>query len=793
VNASHEWLAAFAPTGLDPAGVRDALTARVATVDDLVPLRADLAGIVVARVLEAAPHPDSDHLWVTRVDVGGSEMLDVVCGAPNVVAGALYPFAPVGAVLPGGLRIERRRIRGATSNGMLCSARELGLGTDHAGIMELVTDHKPGARFLDAFPAGDVRFVVDVLPNRPDLLSHEGLGRELAAHAGVPLRRPPELEVAPVSLEFVVAADRVADTPAPVRVVAGAGCERYIGVVIRGVTVRASPDWLVQRLQAIGSRSINNVVDATNYMLHAFGHPMHAFDLGRLAGGEIVVRESRPAERIRTLDGVERALPHGTTVIADAERAQAVAGVIGGAESEVTEATRDVLLEVAVFDPRAVRRARRALGISTDASYRFERGVDALQAERRALDATALIIALAGGTAERRAASVGAPPVPPACVPLRVSRIATVLGEPLPAAHCAALLETIGFVVSAGNGVLHVTPPSWRRDVREEADVLEEVARLHGYDAFSDVLRPFRVGTTGDAAAHTVTARVRDALIQAGLYEVRPIPFVADAGPGGVRLRNPLADSEAMLRQDLLSTLVPRAEYNFARHERDVRLFEIGVAFSARVDSPVPQERTLAAAVITGDRFPAHFTEPRPPQVDLWDARWLAEVTARAAYGAGRVELRPRPEGEQWDILVDGVARGHAGPLTVDAPVWARPVFGIELDLTAAFSERTPQPRFHALPTTPAAEFDLALVVPATVTASDVDGCIRRAAGELLEQLVPFDEFRGAGLPEGTRSVAWRLTLRHSERTLRDKEIEGRRARILRALDEELGVRPRAS
>ena len=794
MNASYDWLRDFTDIALTPTELRDVITARAATVDDVVPLRADLGDIVVARVVEAGPHPDSDHLSVTKVDAGTGELLDVVCGAPNVKAGEKYPFAPVGATLPGGLKIERRKIRGQSSTGMLCSARELGLGSDHAGILTLDTDAAPGTPFLRAYPAGDTRLVIDVLPNRPDLLAHEGVAREIAAYTGNALRRPmPDgMTVPDAKTPFV----QHSGTTSGVRVSVDAttGTPLYVAVIVRGVRVASSPQWLVQRLEGAGVRSINNIVDVTNYMLHGFGQPMHAFDLAKLAGPAIEVRHARAGERIVTLDGVERTLQPTMTVIADAERAQAIAGVIGGDESAVSETTTDILLEVAVFDPRSVRRTRRALGVSTDASYRFERAMDSAASEELARYAAGLIVALAGGTTDG-AMAVGNPAPPHAPVRVSLVRLARLLGERVGAEECTRLLSAIGFhVTSDGDDAIVVQPPSWRADVMLEADVAEEIARLRGYDSLPTELRPFRVGTAPDAPSYIVTRRVTDALVRCGLLEVRPMPFVSDTGDHVVRVTNPLAESEANLRTSVLQTLARRVEYNFAHMTRSIRIFEVGVVFARDPEGgPLPVERTVAAAAITGDRHPAHFADAKPAAVDIWDARWIAERAAAAAYGEGRIAFDAEQEGGGWRLTLDGEVVGVVQPLAVDAPVWAAPVYGVELDLTPAFGATLAAPAYRALPSTPAAEFDLALLMPAGATAADVRRVVTRAAGELLESLVPFDEFRGAGLPDGFRSVAWRLTFRHPERTLREKEIEGRRGAILRALESELGVRPRAS
>ena len=421
MNASVEWLSAFVESGLTAESLRDLLTARVATVDAVERVGADLSGIVVARVLAAAPHPDSDHLWVTQVDAGGAEPLQVICGAPNVEAGVLYPFAPVGTTMPNGMKIERRKIRGELSNGMLCSARELDLGGDHEGILALTVEAAPGTRLTDAMPVGDARLVVDVSPSRPDLLCHLGLAREIAAATGVALRTP----AMPVDQSVYVAAPRRVNgsgTAADVRVtVDDAGdCPAYLGIVIRGVQVGPSPGWLVNRLAAAGVRSVSNVVDATNYMLLGFGQPMHAFDVARLGGGEVHVRRARDGEGIRTLDGVERHLDSSMLIIADAERPQAVAGVIGGHDSQVSAETTDLFLEVAAFDPVGVRRTRRALGVATDASHRFERLVPATSPLETYAIAIRLLMAVAGGKVDGSAVLVGPLPVAPSPIRLPV-------------------------------------------------------------------------------------------------------------------------------------------------------------------------------------------------------------------------------------------------------------------------------------------------------------------------------------------------------------------------------------
>src|SRR3954471_16663757 len=473
MNASYDWLKTFVSFDLSPTQLRDLLTARCATVDDVVQLRADLNDVVIARVVEAGPHPNSDHLWLTKVDAGAGTLLDVVCGAANVTANTLYPFAPVGAALPGGLKIEKRKIRGETSEGMLCSARELGLGQDHEGIMPLSVSAQPGSKFLDAMPVGDTRLVIDVLPNRPDLLSHEGLAREIAAATGGSVTRPEIAEEKP----FVVRTHTVKATSGKVGDVTVKledtdGCMRYAGAVITGLKVGPSPDWLVQRLQSVGSRSINNVVDVTNYMLLGFGQPMHAFDLDKIARDTVVVRKTRGEELIKTLDGVDRTLPPGAVVIGDAERAQAIAGVIGGSGSEVSEGTTEIFLEGAAFNPARIRATRRKLGISTDASYRFERGVDVDAIPGLVDYAVRLILSVAGGIPQGSPIDLYPLPKRPQPVSLKLARVNRLLGESVDIGEVEKNLRSVGFrIAPEAKEVIKVTPPSWRHDVKADVDL----------------------------------------------------------------------------------------------------------------------------------------------------------------------------------------------------------------------------------------------------------------------------------------------------------------------------------
>ncbi|HMI57820.1 MAG TPA: phenylalanine--tRNA ligase subunit beta, partial [Gemmatimonadaceae bacterium] len=537
----------------------------------------------------------------------------------------------------------------------------------------------------------------------------------------------------------------------------------------------------------------------------------HAFDASLLGGSAIVVRRAHAGETLRTLDGVDRKLDPSMTVIADATKAQAVAGVMGGSTSEVSDGTRDIFLEVAYFDPANTRRTRRKLQLSTDASYRYERGIDIGGIPRALERAAQLLIAVAGGSVEGAPIDLYPAPKPPLSIPLDSARAARLLGDAVPEADIAKLLAPVGFTVSAfASGRAQVTVPTWRPDVTQMVDLFEEIARLRGYDSFSTELRPFRRGTVPDSPLYLLTRRVRETCVSAGLLEALSMPFVRGTDDTHVRLANPMAEDEGYLRRDLLETLAKRAEHNLAQKHRDVRLFEIGSVFMPKA-SGLPREEMRAAAVVLGHRHPPHWSEPTAPDFDEWDAKALGQLIATSAGSDAQVELRVRGDGDVlWDIAIDGDVRGTVRRLALDAPVWAPAAFGVELTLARTASDPIAPPgqskhqstasvasaskfRFRPFPSTPSTFVDIAVLVPNDLEASRVESVIRASSGELLESLDLLSEYRGAGIAEGYRSVAWRLTFRHPERTLRDKEVAGRRDKVLKSLEGELGVRQRTS
>ncbi len=805
MKVSYRWVRDVAPgIGLGPAEAMERLALRGAPVEEVVDLAEGLKDIVIGRVLEAARHPNADRLTLCRV-AGADGEVPVVCGAPVVRVGAYYPFAPVGAVLPGGFRIGKRKIRGQYSQGMLCSERELGLGTDHEGIMLLEGEHETGAPFAASVGLDDVRMDVEVTPNRGDLLSHVGIARELhpEGQGGIALPPFPEGGEA-LAASFVRGNGEASSAGCRIHIEDPDLCSRYLGAVIRGVTVGASPRWLADRLRAAGARPINNVVDATNYVMLELGQPLHAFDLDRLADATVVVGCARPGESLVTLDDEPRAITPDMLMIRDARSPVAIAGVMGGRDSEVSGQTSDILLECALFEPKQVRATRRALGMSTDASYRFERGVDPVAMETAVLRAVSLILATAGGTLDGEIIDAHPAPWTPPVVRVRPSRVSHVLGVDFTGDEISRLLVPLGYAVDdAGDDPLAVTVPGHRSyDTLREVDLIEEVARTHGYDAFPAEMSAARPGTVPDDPLFQLEDRLRARLAANGISEAQT-PALGPERHGDVALLNPMSRDEGYLRRDRLPGLLTHVERNMSRGVRHVRLFEIGTAFAPSHDGP-PHESARVAVVLTGGRTPPHWSSGGEA-FDVHDIAGVLDVIAGEAFaGAGVVpgaSVVPAAEpmrlfvpGRSYELVADGGRvvgwGGEVRPELVDLPPWAGAVVGAEVVLPAVPSPR-PDVTARDLPDQPAVQRDLAFLVPGGTAAGDVLDAARKAAGGLLESGDVFDVYEGDDLPAGTRSVALRLRFRARGRTLTDREVDRACGRVLRTVKEKTGVEPR--
>ena len=813
----YRWVKEFTDLALSAADAADRLVnagIEVASVTPLAP--AGLAGVVVGEIEAIERELGESHghrLLLCRVSTG-RERFSLICGAPNTKVGARAAFAPPGAVLPGGRRITATKIRGVESQGMLCSERELGLGDEHeAGILLLDADARLGQDLITLLGLDDHVLEVEVTPNRPDCLSVLGVARELAALTGARLTPPkpaPKESGAPVT------------TLVRVRIEAPDLCHRFTARVLGGVTVGPSPAWLRARLRAIGLRPISNVVDVTNYVLWELGHPLHAFDCDTVSQATIVVRRAGKGERFTTLDGQARVLDDSMLVIADPRRAVGLAGVMGGADTEVTDRTTRVLLESAWFHPVSIRRTSRALGLRTDAAYRFERGADIEALVVASARAAELIAELAGGAIARGMVDVYPRRRKRVRVRLRLARLKRVLGVAPPATRARRILGGLGLPTRVRGAVLDVVVPSFRRDLAMEDDLVEEVIRVWGYDKLPSL------GTHGASAATTgalpiemraaLTAAlrqaqtVRRALVGAGLSEAITHAFgdparaalfrAADAGEP-LRLLNPLAQDASVLRSHPLEGLLGAVSVNVRRQQPDVALFELCKTYEAARGAGRPDPATVeprwVAITLTGRRTTPAWHTPDAP-ADVYDAKGLAEHVLAALGIAARPGEAPRLGGFEPDChaaLVNdaGAVVAEFGEVAarvrvaygVDTPVFAA---AVALDVAAATA--APPLVYQALPRFPAVQRDLAFVLGAgqALTAAEIEVELLREAGPLLRHLTLFDVFR---FPDGRRSLAWRLTFQAEDRTLTDDEVNRIQERVTRRATETLGIALRSA
>ncbi len=793
----YRWLREFVESEATPQTVAERLTMAGIEVASLTPLVTGLSGAMVGEITAVAPHAAGGALTVCKVSTG-AERFSVVCGAPNVRAGARAAFAPPGAVLPGGRRIETAVIKGVTSQGMLCSEAELGIGEDASTILLLGADAALGTDLVAALGLDDAVLEVEITPNRPDCLSVFGIAREAAALTRGRLTPPPTA---------VTEHEPAAATLASVTIDDAELCPRYAARVITEVRVEASPAWLAQRLRAAGLRPINNVVDVTNYVLWELGHPLHAFDFDRLEERRIVVRRARPGEGFVTLDGQARTLGESMLVIADARRAVGVAGVMGGANTEVSGATRTVLLESAYFKPASIRRTARALGLSTEASYRFERGAD-IEGLRDALDRAARLIAeLAGGRVARGVLDVYPRPRPRVELTLRLERVRRVLGACPAKPVVREILEGLGFPLEERDGRFAVAVPSFRRDVSLEDDLVEEIARVWGYGEIPSTL-PSGTMTLTRRPRHVVAQdTVRRTLAGAGWQEAVTLSLIDPAhlahlglapdDPRIVTLQNPLAADRSVLRPTLLFGLLEALATNVHRQALDARLFEIGRVFEAQGPGKLALEDTRVGIVLTGLRAPRSWFAGKV-RADVFDVRGAVETVVEAL-GRGEIAVGPTDvpyleEGRGATVVVQESPVGVLGELhpavqrAFDLPA---PVFFAELSLDRL--EAIPgRPIAHRpLPRFPAVQRDLAVVLPASVPAVEVSRAIQAIPNPWLKRVVLFDVYTGEQVGAGRKSLACSLLYQAEDRTLTDAEVNAMHAEVVRRLVQTLGAEVR--
>jgi phenylalanyl-tRNA synthetase beta chain len=757
-----------------------------------------LRQLLVAQIKESKPHPNADKLSVTRVDIGSGTLLQIVCGAKNYKVGDKVPLAKVGIELPNGVTIAQSSIRGIESFGMLCSEKELGLSEDASGLMILDPRAPVGASLAEVLGADDAVLEVDVTPNRPDALSHLGIAREVAVLNRGAVRAP---------IIKLVESSRLTSEAIRIRIEEPARCPRYAGRVVENVAIAPSPPWLANRLKACGVRAINNVVDVTNYVMLEYGKPLHAFDLDDVAGSEIIVRLARPGEKLVTLDGKERTLHPEDLLICDRDKSVALAGVMGGGDSEVSANSRRILLESAHFEPTGIRRTAKRQGLHTESSHRFERGMD-INAVGIALDrAAALIAELGKGNVLKGRADVYPRPPAPKVVRLRYPRVSELLGTQVEENESHRILEALGFkrAGTSAPGAADYEVPSFRVDVEREEDLIEEVARIRGYDEIPNTMpRGVTEPLSPEPVALQVERRIRAAMIGAGFDEVinyslvSPQQLAALDAPAGIAIKNPLTVEQSVMRTTLQASLLQNLELNLRHQAQSIRLFELGRIYlpdpeGGKGSRPVALELLHLGGLLFGNREKRGWTS-KETGVDFYDAKGAVEcVFARLGIRESQFVsvdhpyLHPRASAA---IRIRARRVGFCGELHPKiAKRMALPasIYLFELNVETLYGVTNLVPEFQPIGRFPAVLRDLAVVVPIALQNQEVRRVILEVGGPLVEDAVVFDVYVGKPIPEGSKNVAYAIRYRSAERTLTDSEVNDAHQRIISEVQRRLG------
>jgi phenylalanyl-tRNA synthetase beta chain len=784
MRISIQWLSEWLGTAPEPRELAARLTMAGLEIEAVEPAAPPLEGVVVGEILEREKHPDADTLSVCKVSTG-AETVQIVCGAANARAGLKAPLATIGAKLPGGMEIRKARLRGLESFGMLCSARELGLSEDASGLMELPIETVTGAAISEALGLDDTILEVNLTPNRGDCMSVLGVAREAALQSGSALRGPALAPVQPQS-----------DERFPVELEPGAGCARFAARVIRGMRPDAqAPLWMRERLRRAGLRPISAVVDVTNYVMLELGQPMHAYDLGELDGG-IVVRRARAGETLKLLDAREVELDETVMVIADHAKPLALAGVMGGEYSGISSSTSDVLLEVAFFLPDAVAGRGRRYGIVTDASQRFERGVDPSLQERAIERATQLMIECAGGVPGPVVVTELRDELPrPAAVTFRPDRARRVIGAAVADDAIATIFERLGMVVSRGESAWQVRCPPWRFDIAIEEDLIEEVARVYGFDHIPESDPLVRASMPAQSETRVAEETASDLLVQRGYHEAITYSFVDPAlqamfcpGEAALELANPIAADLAAMRISLWPGLAKALVENQRRQQPRVRLFEIGRRFS--LSDGTLTEVPVIAGLAAGAAMPEQWGI-RAEAVDFFDVKSDVEALLRATGATAEFRFVPDRHpalhpGQTTRILRDDRAVGWLGRLHPELErrldlTYSALVF--EIETQSGLAAVVPQHR--GISRFPAVRRDIAIVVDESVPVQALLDRVRASAGALLTDLVVFDVYRGTGITPGRKSIAIGLNLQDISRTLTDLDTDAVVAQVVTDLERE--------
>ncbi len=788
---SKSWLDEWVNTGLSTEALAEQITMAGLEVDGIEPVAGDFSQVIVGEVIECGQHPDADKLRVTKINVGGDELLDIVCGAPNCRQGLKVAVAVVGAVLPGDFKIKKAKLRGQPSHGMLCSYSELGIDIESDGIIELPADAPIGTDVRDYLSLNDVTIEVDLTPNRADCLSMAGLAREVGVLNNQDVAWP-EIAAVPATID-----DRL-----DIRLDAPAACPRYLGRVVKNINVKAeTPQWMQEKLRRSGIRSIDPVVDITNFVLLEWGQPMHAFDLNTLNGG-IRVRMAEQGEKLTLLDGNEVTLNADTLVIADSERPVAMAGIFGGEATGVTDTTRDVLLECAFFSPLAITGRARSYGLHTDSSHRYERGVD-YQLQHKVMErATALLLEICGGEAGSVIEAVAEDKLPQAAtVALRHDKLNRLIGIDIDAAQVTEMLTRLGLDVTTTAEGWSVVVPSYRFDIAIEEDLVEEVARIYGYNQIPDVAPRANLSMSSHREAQLPLNRLKDALVDLGYQEAITYSFVDPEqqqllfpGAEHMVLPNPIAADMSAMRLSLWPGLIQAAVYNQNRQQSRLRLFEQGLIFvpDDTAENGVRQTPVLAGLVL-GAVVDEHWSMSSQA-ADFFDLKGdveslLALSADELTFSVERAELSALHPGQSARLLRNGRPVGQFGalhPSLLKKMGLKSQAYLFEIELAALTERRVPEAvdisRF------PANRRDLALVVDQNLAAADILDLVRKVGGNQLVGLNLFDVYQGQGIAEGKKSLALSLVLQDTQRTLEEKEIADTVARIVTAVSDEFNA-----
>ena len=810
MKLSYSWLKDYLDSSLTPTQVADAMTdigIEVDSVAEQEEIPGGLAGVVVAQVLTCEPHPDSDHLHITTVDDGTGEPLTVVCGAPNVSAGQKVLFARIGTVLPGDFKIKKSKIRGVESFGMICAQDELGIGTDHAGIMVLPEDAvvgTPAKEYLHLKTEAVIEY--EITANRIDAASHIGVARDLYAWM--------QVHDVPGSFHLpdVSAFSTTAGNPVPLEVLDASAAPRYIGVTVRGVKVGPSPEWLQKKLMSIGLKPINNVVDVSNFVLFELGQPLHTFDAGQIRGGKVIVRRAAEGEHIVTLDGTDRSLSAEDIVIADAEGPMCIAGVFGGSVSGVTEATTDVFIESAYFDPGSIRKTSKRHTLQTDASFRFERGADPLVTDYAARRAALLIVETAGGTIEG--------PVPSFCpalyerrrIELDYDRIERFIGKKIGHDVIEKTLEalTYNFIEKRPGGAL-VEAPSYMVDVTRECDVVEEILRIYGYNNIPlPAHMKMSVNATPAPEPEAVRNGISNFLAANGFVEMMNNSLTRSAYCKGlvtypeekcVSIVNPLSSDLNVMRQTLLFGGLEVIAYNANRQAGAMRLFEYGSVYSRLPEKDGTtlegyEEHPCFALFIAGT--PEKSWNVQPGKSSFFTLKGYLDLLLRR-FGADIYQLETTPVPN--DLFSEGLCYslpGSHAPLAVIGTVSRRlaarfdvkmPVFAAEINWKTLFElVRRDKVVFQELPRFPEVRRDLALLLDEGVTYADLHRSAFRVAKKMLKQVSLFDVYRGDKIPAGKKQSALSFVLQDREKTLTDADVERLMGKLLSTFEHLFGA-----